>query len=602
MERALSRASEMLQQGKPEQAATACTSVLSSAPDHPTATHLLGLAHARLGNTPEGTAEAERLLRRSVTLEPGNHHFRVNFGNFLRRIGRLQDAETEYRAALAQAPDARKARHELALTLDDLGQRVEAEAECRRLLQQYPGDAEGWSLLGYILNNQQRLFEAEAAYRRSLELTPNYGIAHHNLGSILVQMERAEEALLSLEQAESRGVPAFELHFARARALTLLYRFEEAEREFERATVDRPRHIDAQLNLARLRFMRSDPFFTRGLEQAIRAAPEDLALSTLLGNILNRAGYHAKAEAHVRDLLVRHGPLPQLRSLLAQLLLETGRLNEAETEALEAAAARPRDGTTVDILISVLLSRGRPEEAMSFILAKRAQEPLNQNWIAHEAVASRLIGKPDHRALFDYAQFVRSYRPEPPAGWSSMAELNTALLEVLDRRHLFATHPLEQSLRNGSQTTRNLVLDPDPVIQAALRSFEEPLQSYLAQIGSNSAHPLLRRNRGRSQISEAWSIQLRRDGFHVNHVHPKGWISSSYYVAVPDEVTDGTARSGWLKFGEPRFPVPAATAEYLVQPSSGLLVLFPSYLWHGTNAIHGDDHRVTIAFDALPAG
>ena len=61
-------------------------------------------------------------------------------------------------------------------------------------------------------------------------------------------------------------------------------------------------------------------------------------------------------------------------------------------------------------------------------------------------------------------------------------------------------------------------------------------------------------------------------------------------------------RSGWLKFGEPRFTVPTATAEYLVQPTPGLLVLFPSYLWHGTNAIHGDDHRVTIAFDALPAG
>jgi Flp pilus assembly protein TadD len=600
MERALSRASQLLDQGNPEQAASACISVLASAPDHPTATHLLGLARARLGVT--GEAEAERLLRRSLALAADNHDFRVNFGNFLRRLGRLQDAEAEYRVALGQMPTARKARHQLALTLDDLGRRPEAEAECRNLLQRYPNDGEAWSLLGYILNNQQRLFEAEGAYRKSLELTPNYGIAHHNLGSVLLQMERAEETLQSLERAEALGVSAFELHFSRARALTLLYRLEEAEREFERATVLQPRHIEAQLNLARLRFMQSDPFFTRGLERAIRAAPEDLSLSSLLGSILYRAGRYGEAESFLRDLMTRHGPLPQLRTLLAQLLLETGRLVEAETEALEAAAAQPRDGTTVDTLISVLLSRRRPEEALSFILAKRSQEPLNQNWIAHEAVALRLLGKPDHRALFDYAHFVRAYQLEPPPGWSSMAELNTALLEVLGKRHLFATHPLEQSLRNGSQTTRNLVLDPDPVIQAALRSFEAPLQSYVAEIGTDPTHPLLRRNRGRSQISEAWSIQLRRDGFHVNHVHPKGWISSSYYVAVPDEVADPGERSGWLKFGEPRFTVPTATAEYLVQPTPGLLVLFPSYLWHGTNAIHGDDHRVTIAFDALPAG
>jgi hypothetical protein len=31
-----------------------------------------------------------------------------------------------------------------------------------------------------------------------------------------------------------------------------------------------------------------------------------------------------------------------------------------------------------------------------------------------------------------------------------------------------------------------------------------------------------------------------------------------------------------------------------------MLVLFPSYLWHGTTAILGGTPRTTIAFDALP--
>jgi Flp pilus assembly protein TadD len=595
-ERALSRAGELLQQGKLQEAASACAEVLSSAPDHPTATHLLGLARARLG----ATAEAEQLLRRSLALDPNNHHFRVNFGNVLRRAGRLADAEGEYRAVLARVPDAGKARHQLALTLDDLGRRAEAETECRRLLEMQPRDAEAWSLLGYILSNQQRLLEAEAAYRQSLQLEPRNGAAHHNLGSALLQMERAEEALAQLARAEALGVPAFELHFARARALTLLYRVEEAEREYEQATALRPRDVDAQLNLARLRFMRSDPFFTRTLEQAIQAAPEDLGLGGLLGSILYGSGRPGKAEAHLRDLLARHGPAPQLRALLAQVLLEIGNLKDAETEALEAAASQPRDGMAADILISVLLARGRPEEALPFILNKRAQEPLNQNWIAHEAIAGRLLGRPHYRELFDYARFVRVYRPEPPAGWSSIAELNTALLEVLAKRHLFATHPFEQSLRNGSQTTRNLVLERDPVIQAALRSFDEPLRRYLAEIGSHPSHPFLDRNRGRAQITEAWSIELRRDGFHVNHVHPKGWISSAYYVSLPPEVRDTRARSGWIKFGEPRYPTSSLAPEFAVQPEPGMLVLFPSYLWHGTTAILGAMPRVTIAFDALP--
>ena len=54
------------------------------------------------------------------------------------------------------------------------------------------------------------------------------------------------------------------------------------------------------------------------------------------------------------------------------------------------------------------------------------------------------------------------------------------------------------------------------------------------------------------------------------------------------------------EFGVPRYPVLAATPEFMVQPVAGLLVLFPSYMWHGTTAIHGEEHRTTIAFDVLP--
>jgi hypothetical protein len=37
----------------------------------------------------------------------------------------------------------------------------------------------------------------------------------------------------------------------------------------------------------------------------------------------------------------------------------------------------------------------------------------------------------------------------------------------------------------------------------------------------------------------------------------------------------------------------------VVQPRAGRLVLFPSYMWHGTSPIHGPVPRTTIAFDAL---
>ena len=41
-----------------------------------------------------------------------------------------------------------------------------------------------------------------------------------------------------------------------------------------------------------------------------------------------------------------------------------------------------------------------------------------------------------------------------------------------------------------------------------------------------------------------------------------------------------------------------AVPEHFIQPRAGRLVLFPSYLWHGTTPIHGSEPRMTVAFDA----
>jgi len=38
-----------------------------------------------------------------------------------------------------------------------------------------------------------------------------------------------------------------------------------------------------------------------------------------------------------------------------------------------------------------------------------------------------------------------------------------------------------------------------------------------------------------------------------------------------------------------------------VKPERGMLVLFPSYFWHGTVPFGGSDTRLTVAFDAVPA-
>ena len=45
---------------------------------------------------------------------------------------------------------------------------------------------------------------------------------------------------------------------------------------------------------------------------------------------------------------------------------------------------------------------------------------------------------------------------------------------------------------------------------------------------------------------------------------------------------------------------PALSPEYSVRPAVGMLVLFPSYFWHGTVPFYSDQARLTVAFDAVP--
>ncbi|HNR21780.1 MAG TPA: tetratricopeptide repeat protein [Steroidobacteraceae bacterium] len=597
MGHSLPEALRLLQGGQLAAAETTCRQVLSRHPRDPAAIHLLGLIRKDAGDV----AACERLMRESIAIEPRSAEFRANLASLLRRLGRMEEAEACYRDALALDPRNRAARLSLARTLVDLGRPGDAEAECRTLIASGTAEAAVWSLLATALRSQHRLEESEAAFRRAIEIDPRQGAAHHNLGALLSQLERAGEALQALQQARQRGVSGFELEFNSGRALMQLTRLDEAERAFEAAVALQPLHVEAQLNLARLRWLRGDADFARSVRAAAAAHPDDVAIQMLFGRVLWRAGDLAGAEALLRDLLARRGSMPQARSMLAMVLFESGRPAEAQHEALEAARAQPGEPTVDDPLVSILLARGLADEAMPYILGQRARQPNEQLWIAHEATAARLLGKALYEELYDYDRVVRKFELETPKGWSSMQELNAAAIEALAKRHVAATHPLDQSLRHGTQTLASLLTDPDPAIRALIKAFEGPIESYRALIGTDAAHPLSARNTAPARLAGAWSVRLQKEGFHVNHVHPEGWISSAYYVSVPAEVADDAQMSGWIKFGEPRIPTPGATAERYIRPSAGSLVLFPSYMWHGTNAIHGNDARITIAFDAVPA-
>jgi uncharacterized protein (TIGR02466 family) len=572
-----------------------CRAILTAEPDNPEAMHLLGLVRRQAGDA----AGAEPLLRRSVELCPARSEFRLNLSNLLSAGGRLDEAQAELRRALAAEPSSRAARLALARLLVRVGRYAEAESEARLLLVRDDRDAEAWAAVAGAQRDRGKLAEAEASYRKALAVRPAYAVARHNLGALLGQLERAEESLAELDRAAQLGATGPELHFNRARALAELGRFDEADAALVAAVKQWPEALDAQIMLAKLRYMRGDANYTRELAAAVSRSANP-ALSLALGDLLRRGGQLQAAHEILRSVADRLSGAPQVISSLAVVLQELGDLEQALKHARAASAALPEDPGIVENLIAILLQSGNADEASPWIVRERGRAPLDGRWLAYEATAARLMGDPRYHELYDYEHFVRAFDLEPPAGYDSMEDFNAELAARLNERHKLRAHPLDQSLRHGTQTSRSLLADRDPVIGEFFGLLDEPLRTYRTELGFDADHPFTGRNRGATKLAGCWSVRLFGGGYHVNHLHPRGWISSAYYVALPAETADRESKIGWIKFGEPRMQTPGAEPAHFIEPRVGRLVLFPSYMWHGTIPIHGDEPRLAIAFDAVP--
>ena len=157
-------------------------------------------------------------------------------------------------------------------------------------------------------------------------------------------------------------------------------------------------------------------------------------------------------------------------------------------------------------------------------------------------------------------------------------------------------------MRGGTQTDGPLLSRIEPEIQQLRTAIVSAVDEYRAKLPPMDArHPLLREPRDRRvRFSGSWSVRLRNAGYHVSHVHPQGWISSALYVALPDHSPGEPREAGWLKIGEPPSTLGLdLPAVHLIEPKPGRLVLFPSWMWHGTVPFT-EGERLTVAFDVKP--
>lgn len=442
-------------------------------------------------------------------------------------------------------------------------------------------DAPLRSLLGLVLHQLGDLSGCERELRQAVRLAPGDGAAEFAHASICNRLGNEAEAEAAVRRAIAAGLDDAPPYLLLGRILTKQGRLAEAQSAWRAAIRRDPASAQGQRELAELVWMQTGDLAKARAE--LDAAPQTAEIVAITVHLLQGAGALKEAYALAAARAARD---PSLQILAARAALA---IDPQAADRHLAAAPQGFSPARAKAEIETDLALGRTAQAVRRAEALHAARPRDQHACALLATAWRLAGDPRYRALYDYDRLVGRYRIDPPQGWSSLDSYLGDLGRALDEIHGPLTHPMDQSLRHGSQTMRGLSDYPHPAIRALFGALDPPIRRHLAALGATQQD---------YAIASAWSVRLNSGGFHINHVHPEGWISSAFYVRLPAQL-QGT--EGFLKFGEPGPPtLPPLPEEHVVKPEPGLLVLFPSYMWHGTVPFSSPDKRLTCAFDIVP--
>ena len=545
--------------------------------------------------------EAASLFGQARAADPKAAKLAFAHATALQWLERPQDALAALKEAIRLEPDYAEAYFEAGNILRRLDHLAEAEAMFHAWSSAMPGNAQARLELGRVMLDQDRPGEAAAVFADGLGQSASdrvKGALHHNYALALGRQRRSEEALEHLAKAGTLNPGLPNSDAIRAEILQELKRYDEALAISRRLITQDPSNPDWHKfhNEILYRLDRRDEYL-KSYDSAPRTAPLLLSKAYFLSHEKRAEEaletYREAASRAAGDRLAAAG--------VANSLTMLKRYDEAQAAFEVLLRQHSEDGELYGCAAEAALQGADPAKAVALCERALAINAHDQIALSIMGTAWRLMGDERDERLNGYDTLIQVFELEPPEGFSSMEEFNGELNAWLDSVHPRTREYLDQSLRGGTQTPDQIFGRGHVLVEKIRAHIDQAVTRYIAGLNEDGEHPFLSR-RGRDfRYCGSWSSRLRDCGFHVNHIHPQGWISSCYYVAVPKAVEDEKERQGWIKFGEPTFDV--ALKEPIrraIQPRPGRLVLFPSYMWHGTIPFHDAQARTTIAFDVVP--
>lgn len=175
---------------------------------------------------------------------------------------------------------------------------------------------------------------------------------------------------------------------------------------------------------------------------------------------------------------------------------------------------------------------------------------------------------------------------------------------ILDREKVEPSRVYSNA--GGWHSGQDLFEWPSPAV-ATLRGWVfEAIQHMVATTvemmkASMPANP----TKGSLQV-KAWANVSRVGNYHRLHNHPGAAWSGVYYVETGGDAP-GYPLSGLLELLDPRpFTEMVSTPgdpfgqKAIFKPEPGMMVIFPSWLYHFVNPFFGEGERISVAFNAHP--
>lgn len=456
-----------------------------------------------------------------------------------------------------------------------------------------PIDALAARQQGFALREAQRYGDADQAFADGVRDFPQDVALAFGLAQTRYELGHPAADLFARAAALAGDHP--DIARNQALALTSEGRDDEARHLLTARLARHPDWLDGHKALATLEWTRGNrDHFSDHLAPACQAQPHNAALWLAWFRNLAQARDWPGALA-VLDQAERHlGATPAIE--VSRLFVAVESADPRAGDLIERTAPYRGDVSSL-CRIRHALREGDPRRAEAEALPLTAGPSAALYW-PYLSLAWRLLDDERAEWLDRPADLIQSL----DAGLAK-TDLD-ALAAVLRGLHTQAQPYIEQSVRGGTQTDRSVLLRHEPELQAIKARLIDLLRDYIDRLPPpDPAHPLLGTPRtGPLLIEGSWSVRLSRQGYNVPHTHAMGWLSTAFYVSLPDPAQMGPPPAGHIAFGLAPDELGLNLEPYrTIAPVPGRLAVFPSTMWHGTVPFD-DGERLVIAFDIKRPG